>query len=484
MSANMELKEWCSQAEELRVMLNEEYWKMRVGLPYSEERIKQLEEANGKHCADFLESSKEPRLVFMDCVESVASSKTVEIALKFEEERKNKIVCESQKYNGNPVNWTSWRTWVVGAGDKERKQVFDTFINKTPAITPLIKKRFETSLSVFEAHGTTPLKDFLEHHKLTSGQLRGIIEQLRDTAKPVFKREFSERTEAMFGRGPEYYDDFYFMRNKIYEDLVPAFEDVDSLKHCLKTMKALGLDPSKIVLDDADRHGKYPSPFCSFVRVPTDIRVSFKKENPLNTAISAYHEFGHAIHASSIEPELPYWTRNLMSMGLAESFSTFFENLIEDEGYCVSELGLKKATAEDISSQTRFHNLFAVSFYCANSLFRMDTYEKKLPVEAWDRVYARHIKECMGIEMPGEYWQLHHILPESLVYVPSYLLAFIRSQEMAKRLEREFGPTWWRMPSAGKEIRAWMAKGQDSTVGDFSRLDVRAFLQYLKGKKD
>ena len=476
----MELNEWCKQAEELKVQLGDEYWKMRVGLPYSEERIKSLEASNGTHNADFLKRWSEPKLIFIDAVESVASSRTVDVALKFEEERKTKITCEEHKHNGLHVNWTTWRQWVVDANDKDRKKVFDTFVAKVPAITPLIKERFETSLAVFEDNGTDPLKTYLEHHKLKIGQLRAIIEQLRDAAKPGFKKGFSHYSQKISGREPEYYDDFYYMRNKIYEDIVPAFEKVDSLGHCLKTIRDMGLDPSKIKLDDADRPGKYPSPFCSFIRVPTDIRVSFKKENPLNTAVSAYHEYGHAIHASSIDPALPYWTRNLMSMGLAESFSTFFEDLIEDEIYCTKELGLSKQTALEIHKRVRFHNLFAVSFYCANSLFRIDTYEKKIPFEKWDDLYARHIKDCMGMTIPGEYWQLHHILPESLLYVPSYLLAFVRSFEMRNKLAKEYGNEWWKSPLAGKTLREWMRHGQDSVIGDFSRLDVRGFLKRLK----
>lgn len=476
----MELEDWCRQAEELKAQLGEEYWKMRVGIPYSDKRIKTLEEANGAHNADFLKKWKEPRLVFIDAVESVASAKTVDAALRFEEERKKKISCDEHKHNGVRVNWTTWRQWAVDAPDKERKKVFDTFIEKVPTITPLIKERFEISLSVFEKHGTDPLQTYLEHHKLKIGQLRAIIEQLRDTAKPGFRKGLSDWTQKISGREPEYYDDFYYMRNKIYEDIVPAFEKVDALGHCLKTMNEIGLDPSNIKLDDTDRPGKYPSPFCFFIRVPTDIRVTFKKENPLNTAVSIYHEYGHAIHASNIDPSLPYWTKYMTSMGLAESFSTFFEDLIEDETYCTKELGLSKETARAIHKRVRFHNLFAVSFYCANSLFRIDTYEKKIPFEKWDELYAKHIKECMGLTVPGEYWQLHHILPESLMYVPSYLLAFVRSHEMHNKLAKEFGNEWWKSPRAGKPLRDWMKPGQDSVIADFSRLDVRRFLKRLK----
>ena len=151
----MELNEWCKQAEELKVQLGDEYWKMRVGLPYSEERIKSLEASNGTHNADFLKRWSEPKLIFIDAVESVASSRTVDVALKFEEERKTKITCEEHKHNGLHVNWTTWRQWVVDANDKDRKKVFDTFVAKVPAITPLIKESSRRPLPCSRIMGPT-----------------------------------------------------------------------------------------------------------------------------------------------------------------------------------------------------------------------------------------------------------------------------------------------------------------------------------------
>ena len=461
-------------------MLADEYWKMRIGLPYSEERIHHLEKQNGAHHTDFLKHWKEPRLIFLEALEAVSNAKTVKAALEFEEKRKTNIISKEHTCQGAPVTWPTWRQWVVSASDAERKQVFDTFISQTPSITPLIKQRFEQSSLVFSHHDLTPLDTFLEHHHLSVGQLRAVVEQLRDAAKSPFMKGFSRWTQQLLSREPSYYDDYYFMRNKIYEDLAPAFSHVDSLASCIKTLKAIGLDPSIVKVDDADRAGKYASPFCSFVRIPTDIRVSYKKENPLNTGIAIFHEFGHAIHCSNIDPKLPYETRNILSMGLCESFSTFFEELLADEAYCTSELGLPVGTARELHKRIHFQNLFAVSFYCANSLFRIDTYDKEIPFQDWDDLYAKHIKECMGVEMPGAYWKLHHILPESLVYVPAYLLAFIRSHEMKAKITKECGPTWWKSPTAGIPLREWMKPGQDSKLSDFSRLDVRAFIKYLK----
>ena len=41
--------------------------------------------------------------------------------------------------------------------------------------------------------------------------------------------------------------------------------------------------------------------------------------------------------------------------------------------------------------------------------------------------------------MPGQYWVLHHVMPESTMYIPSYLLAAVRAAELEKKLKNYTG---------------------------------------------
>jgi hypothetical protein len=45
------------------------------------------------------------------------------------------------------------------------------------------------------------------------------------------------------------------------------------------------------------------------------------------------------------------------------------------------------------------------------------------------------IKKYTNIEMPGQYWMLHLIKPESIIHVPSYLLAAVRATKLEKKLK-------------------------------------------------
>ncbi|MFZ0510470.1 MAG: hypothetical protein WAM14_02590 [Candidatus Nitrosopolaris sp.] len=80
-----------------------------------------------------------------------------------------------------------------------------------------------------------------------------------------------------------------------------------------------------------------------------------------------------------------------------------------------------------MESRNKFMELFFVTFYTANSLMKLEYWNKNLTVEEACDVYSRLIKEYLGLEIPGEYWLLHHILPESIMYVPSYIVAAVKA---------------------------------------------------------
>jgi hypothetical protein len=94
-------------------------------------------------------------------------------------------------------------------------------------------------------------------------------------------------------------------------------------------------------------------------------------------------------------------------------------------------------------------------------------------------VYARLIKEYTGFEIPGEYWMLHHILPDAVMYVPSYLIAAVRAVELNHHLLGKFGDKWWTQVEAGKYIREIMQPGASINLSRFSRLDSGLFMREL-----
>jgi hypothetical protein len=103
--------------------------------------------------------------------------------------------------------------------------------------------------------------------------------------------------------------------------------------------------------------------------------------------------------------------------------------------------------------------LFFVTFYTANSLMKAEFWRKNLSMDKASNLYGRLIKKYTGLEVPGEYWMLHHILPDAIMYVPSYLLAAVRAAELERQLQGRFGEEWWTQREVGRHIREIMEPG-------------------------
>ena len=74
---------------------------------------------------------------------------------------------------------------------------------------------------------------------------------------------------------------------------------------------------------------------------------------------------------------------------------------------------------------------------------------------------------------------LHHILPESIMYVPSYLFAAVRAKELDVHLQNIFGETWWKDKESGKYLQQIMSSGAEIDLSVFSKLDSDIYLKEI-----
>jgi hypothetical protein len=437
----------------------------------------------------FVRSFSEPRILLLSSIENISESVTKPLELKLHDLRRTKIKSENFKFNGKQVNWNNWRQFNSNEKDhNKRKIVFDEFIKKTKYISPVINLRFNKIRKIYHNFSAklkgnsmrsfSPLDGYLNSEKMNLSQLKGLVSEMGQRAKPLFMNELDLGNE-LIGKDPEYYDDFYFFRNRIFHGIEKYFLKINPVITVKKTLKSIGFDFSRIYFDTYDRPSKYPSPICFFVKIPDDIRVLYKSESPYFNLQSCYHETGHAIHASSIDPELNYWEKYKFSMGVAEIFSTLIERLTENPFY-LKDIGITdNKVLREVVLKNRFMELFFVVFYSANSLMKMEFWNKNLSIYETSRLYEKLIKKYMGLEVPGEYWMLHHILPESIMYVPSYMLAAIRAAELERYLTNRFGEKWWREAKAGKKIKEIMSKGERINLKEFSKLDQNIFMKEI-----
>ena len=489
----MNFKQWCRLDEMLYVCQTDEECKQYAGLDHDEDLIVQLAEMkrqNSKTYIDFFPNQDDA--LFLGAVEDIAYSKTKTLELEIHRLRNTDIASAKHKFNGVPVNWSTWRQFNSHEKeDSKRQEVFDEFIEKTQKISPIVESRFSLINQTYIEYSNmaesnleyslTPVTAYMANENFKHNSLIEFVKSLGEKAKVPFRKTLLDRSNELLRRYPEYYDDFYFFRNRIYSDIEGAFASLDPVDEAKRTLKSMNFDLSNIQFDTENRKGKYPSPICFFVEIPSDIRVLYKSESPYFDFQGCLHETGHAIHATSIDGSRSYSDKYRISMGIAEIFSMFVERLSRNPSYLKSLRPRVKSDIQidQIIAKNNFMDLFFITFYTANTLLKIEYWEKRLTIDRASDLYSSLIREYLGFDMPGEYWLLHHILPEAIMYVPSYLVAAVRAFELERYIMAKFGETWWKEKEAGTELRKIMNPGAKLDLAVFSRLDTISYLKEL-----
>jgi hypothetical protein len=128
------------------------------------------------------------------------------------------------------------------------------------------------------------------------------------------------------------------------------------------------------------------------------------------------------------------------------------ESVTENPVFLRQELKLEDAAVKEIVDRVQFMNLAFLTFYAANSLMKQEFWKHGYDVEQaanrWQELTNRFF-----IETPGNYWILHHIMPNYDMYSPSYVIAAVRVATLKATLIEDYGEAWWRAPQAGEFIR-------------------------------
>jgi len=361
-----------------------------------------------------------------------------------------------------------------------RRRVFDALMDVASALTPRLAERFALGRDLFGRHGMTPLDAYLEEEGVTFTGLAGLIDSTARAAGPSFGEALAAYAAELLGHVPAYYDDFYVFANVIYEPVDRAFAKVDFARLLTPIYEGLGFTLARIGVDGEPRAGKHASPVCFAVRVPEEVYVLYQRTSPVYDYTGYSHEMGHALHFASVNAALSYMDRYLVPAGVAEIFSILFETLSSTPRFLAEELGLPAAAIKDLQRRERFMDLYFLTFYGANAMFKLRYWTEQPDMDAADALYADLYRTYVGMGMPGRYWQTHHVVALYDVYAPSYLLAKVRTAELRRVLEERFSERWWRNAEAGAYLREeLMGPGRRIAVDAFSRLDPRPYLSSL-----
>jgi hypothetical protein len=471
------LNELASQYEKLSNQLSEQYYDQDAGLTYDRELMRKLSSELTEVSREFLAKFKDPRSMYLESIATIATAERLEVELDFHDQRMEKISTDKYTLNGKRVNWGNWRQFNSQTDDSQkRKEVFDEFIAKAPSVAHLVEKRMSISREVFKRYGSSPLNAYLELEQTTYEELIALLEELGDGARNAFLKAAEHYApEILHKPKTEYFDDFYTWRGRIYKPLNKILRDKNPLAAVQKTLADLGFNLAKIKVDAEDRPNKSPSASCWGINVPNDVRILYRKTAPFEDFGSVFHEYGHGIHDATANPEDTVWKRYIVPMSVAETFSILIEDITYDPLFLSQELKLEKQAIREILNRVKFMNLAFLTFYAANSIMKTEFWKKGYTTEQaasrWQQLTKRFF-----IETPGNYWLLHHVMPNYDLYSPSYVIASVRVIALKQKLVSEYGERWWTNQKAGQYVRELA-----ETRGEFDikqwKLDPTAYLK-------
>lgn len=245
----------------------------------------------------------------------------------------------------------------------------------------------------------------------------------------------------------------------------------------LYLMEVIGLDMEHVGLSTTEH------PFTTSLGSHFDERITthYQRDNFASSLFSVVHEGGHALYDTGSADDLAYTVLDGgVSMGIHESQSRFYENLIgRSRGFVnyifpkLQELfpeALKDKTSEDVY---RAVNKVEPSFirteadeatYCLHVMIRYelekavlhDELEVKDLPEAWNKMY----KEYLGVDVPNDtlgVLQDSHWSFGAIGYFPSYALGTAYGAQFMDKMKESV------------DVEACLAKGDFAPINAWNR---------------
>lgn len=236
------------------------------------------------------------------------------------------------------------------------------------------------------------------------------------------------RTVSMF--------DAYYPKEKI----VPTFK---------KFTADIGLDGllGSIEIDDVQRPKKNPRAVCYWADPPKEVHLVIKPIGGEQDYEAMFHEGGHALHAASQDPLLPYVFKNFSrSNALTETYAFILEDLVFEPAWLSRYLNVSAHTGVKIKWQTTFVNLMLLRRYLGKFLYEYEMFSKG-KIATGGALYAKTLEQTTGFIHRKERY-LDDLDP--FFYSADYLRAWIASAQIKDYLNRKYGKEWFFNPKVGQ----------------------------------
>jgi hypothetical protein len=333
----------------------------------------------------------------------------------------------------------------------------------TPAIERLnqtLRRREERAEELVKELGFASYEAFgSELRQADLGRLSVLAEEiLQATQAPyrVVMERLSQRELSMPFKDITRADIPRLFRSREVED---AFPKGESLLKAHGTLAGMGIDLAEmrnVKIDARDLRGKSSRPLALAVRVPDDVRLSFKPGSGVLHQGRVLHEFGHALHvAFTKEPR--FELSRLGNPTVGKAYSALFADLVEDPVWLEEHAGVAGEQRSKYLAASSAHKLYLIRHAAGRLLYQLELHRR---VEADPKeLYREVMSRTDDIPMTDEDVARYLVDQEDFFQSADNFRAWFLAGQLQAQLKARFGPAWWRSPQSGQFLKDLWAKG-------------------------
>lgn len=255
----------------------------------------------------------------------------------------------------------------------------------------------------------------------------------------------------------------YLRSISMYDNYFPKDKVVETFQ---KWTRDIGLSDllAPVKIDDVDRAKKNPRAVCYPSDPPKEVHLVIKPIGGEQDYEAMFHEGGHSLHFTAVDPKLPYSYRALSnSNALTETYAFILEDLVFDPMFLTTYLNVSQFTGAKINWQAHFVNLMLLRRYLGKYSYEYALFSKGQALGSGPSLYKKNLEATTGFIHKKENWLSDM---DGGFYSADYLRAWIAAAQIKDYLERKFGKKWFLNKKAGDFLRKLWVRGVQDEVED------------------
>ncbi|HBF35524.1 TPA: peptidase M3 [Candidatus Sumerlaeota bacterium] len=292
----------------------------------------------------------------------------------------------------------------------------------------------------------------LELNEIDQDWLFDLLGQLEKQSDPLFRemrteldaRLADEFSIAVADLRPWHYRNAFFQEMPPDDsvDLTPTFRDQDLAEITEAYYDSIGLDISEMVeaSDLYEKEGKDQHAFCIGIEIPSDVRVLANVKPGEYWASTMLHEFGHAVYYAYVDPELPFFLRNVPHTMTTEAVAMMNERFLSDAGFLEKIAGMDAVRAKEVETARRKYEsrkyLVFLRWVLVMTHFERAMYEN--PDQDLNQLWWKTVERFQWLNGAERHaypdWASKLHLVSAPVYYHSYLLGEMTASQLLAAL--------------------------------------------------